>query len=91
MTEFEKLMLEQMGNLTNSVGEMGSRLDKIEIRLDNMDSRLDKIETRLDKIEDDIEEIKEEAKITRYATNHNGEKLEEMFTYLQDAGIITVN
>lgn len=51
-------------------------------RLDGMDARLDKIETRLDNLE-------ENEKVTRFAVNHIGEKLEDLIEVLNATNVVS--
>ncbi len=51
-------------------------------RLDGMDKRLDKIETRLDNLE-------ENEKVTRFAVNHIGEKLEDLIEVLNATNVVS--
>ncbi len=44
--------------------------------------RFDTMQQSIDDIKQDIEELKEESKITRVATNHNGEVLEKLIKQL---------
>ena len=62
--------------------QMNDRLDGIDNRLDGIDDRLDKIETRLDNLE-------ENEKITRFAVNHIGEKLEDLIEVLNSTNVVS--
>lgn len=62
--------------------QMNERLDGMDKRLDGIDNRLDKIETRLDNLE-------ENEKITRFAVNHIGEKLENLIEVLNATNVVS--
>ena len=65
------------------------RLDGMDARFDGIDKRLDGIDNRLDKIETRLDNLEENEKVTRFAVNHIGEKLEDLIEVLNATNVVS--
>lgn len=74
MNDFEKTMLDTLGNLVN--------------KFDVLQNDITEIKQRIDKIEKNQEAMQEDLTVIRVTVNHDGDALENMQQFLYEKAVI---